>query len=149
MTLKRAILVRKVCNAWLGKNSGEKLPSVFFFFGGHLKEDKDFSSDEICTSIFFLLLLLIHEADPQTRPVVIIIFALVSVRLSVRTSPFFKILQNKQTSSEYNDHYWWQCESGRGDHWWHMSCSSFAWKKVDFYFSRTSFSLPQVGWYWG
>ena len=38
----------------------------------------------------------------------------------VRTSvPTF---QTKQTSGENNYHYWWDCGSGREDHWWHMSC---------------------------
>ena len=38
---------------------------------------------------------------------------------------FSKYRITKQTSPENNDHYWWDCVSGRGDHWWHMSCLSF------------------------
>ena len=55
-----------------------------------------------------IFLFLIHSADPQTRPVVIIIF----VHVSVRT---FKNIA-KETSLENNDHYWWECGSGWGDH---------------------------------
>ena len=62
--------------------------------------------------------------DPQTRPVVIIILAQISVRSSVRPH-FSKYRKPKQTSRENNDRYWWDCGSGRGDHWWHMSCSFF------------------------
>ena len=46
--------------------------------------------------------ILIHEADPQSQPVVITIFACV-VCPSVRPFPLFKISQNKQLSSENSD----------------------------------------------
>ena len=49
--------------------------------------------------------LMIHEADPQSRPVVIIVFAQV-FRLSHNT---------KQISSENNVPYWRDCGSGRVD----------------------------------
>ena len=64
--------------------------------------------------------LLIHEADPQSRPVVINIFTRV-VRLSVRTSiPTSKSRKTKQLSSENNDRYRRDCGSGRVDHGiWH------------------------------
>ena len=58
------------------------------------------------------ILLLIHEADPQSRPVVVIVFAHV-VRSYVRPSPIFK---TKQISNENNVHYWRDCGSGRVDH---------------------------------
>ena len=47
--------------------------------------------------------------DPQSRPVVIIVIR--------RPSPLFK---TKQVSSENNVRYWWDCGSGRVDHWWHL-----------------------------
>ena len=61
---------------------------------------------------------LIHEADPQSRPVVIIVFAHV-VRPSVRRPPLFN---TKQISSEIKVRYWRDCGSGWVDHWRHMSC---------------------------
>ena len=65
--------------------------------------------------------LLIHSVDPHFRPVVSIIFSHVSVRPSVRTQ-FSKYRKTKETWRENNDHFWWDRGSGRGDHWWHMSC---------------------------
>ena len=54
------------------------------------------------------------------RPIVIITFAQISVRPSI---PTYKISQiYHKTSRKNNDHYWWDCGSGWGDHWWHMSC---------------------------
>ena len=66
------------------------------------------------------LILLIHSADPQSRPVGIIFFTPV-VRTSVRTSPLFKSRNTKQILSENNVHYWWDYVSGWVDHWWHIS----------------------------
>ena len=66
-------------------------------------------------------ILLIHLADPQSRPVVITIFARVvytSVRPPVRLH-FSKSRKTKQTSSENSDCYLCECGSGRVDHWWH------------------------------
>ena len=74
----------------------------------------------------FNFLLLIHSADPQSRPVVITIFArgvCTSVRLSVQPH-FSKSSKTKQLSSENSDRYWMDCGCGRGDHWWHLSCRS-------------------------
>ena len=65
--------------------------------------------------------LLIHSADPQSRPVVIIVFTHV-IRTSVR-SHFSKSSKAKQISNESNVHYWPDCGSGRVVHWWHLSCS--------------------------
>ena len=62
--------------------------------------------------------------EPLGRPLVIIIFAQVSVRPSVRPH-FSKFGKTKQTAHENNDRYWRDCGSGRGDPWWHMSCSYF------------------------
>ena len=74
-----------------------------------------------CTFLFSNAeILLIHSAGPQNRPVVIIIFAKISVRPSVRPH-FSKYLKTNQKPLENYDHYWWDCGSGRGDHWWHMS----------------------------
>ena len=58
--------------------------------------------------------LVIHETDPQSRPVVI-------------TPSLLKILQYKtkftrktmKSLSENSDRYWRECRSGRVDHWWH------------------------------
>ena len=68
------------------------------------------------------LFLLIHLADPQSRPGVIIVFAQV-----VRPN-FLKSSKTKR-SSENNVHYWRDCGSGRVDHWWHLSCL-LAWEKI-------------------
>ena len=65
------------------------------------------------------LCLLIHVADSQSLPVVIIIFAHVSVRPSIR--PSVRPVQNKQNLSENSDPYWKDCGSGRVDYWWHAS----------------------------
>ena len=54
---------------------------------------------------------LIHSADPQSRLVVIIVFA--HVVRPVRPSPLFK---TKQISSENKVRYWRDCGSGRVDH---------------------------------
>ena len=64
---------------------------------------------------FVYLRILIHETDPQSRPVVIIVFAHV-VRSYVRPSPLFI---TKQNSNKNNVRYWRDCGSGRVDHWWH------------------------------
>ena len=63
--------------------------------------------------------ILIHEADPQSRPVVIIVFC--TCRPSVRQH-FSK--QNKfQAKTMF--YYWQDCGSDLVDHWWHMSCIQF------------------------
>ena len=63
------------------------------------------------------------------RPVVITIFSNVSVRTSVCPSvPTFQSLE-EQTSSENNDHCWWDNGSGRGDHWWRTSFFSLIYSK--------------------
>ena len=54
---------------------------------------------------------LIHEADPQSRPVVIIVFAHV-----VRPSVPFPLLKTKQILNENYFRYWQDCGSGRVDH---------------------------------
>ena len=59
---------------------------------------------------------MIHLADPQTRPVVTIVFT--HVRKYGRVS---KSSKRKQISSESNVHYWQEFGSGRVDHWWY-SC---------------------------
>ena len=59
---------------------------------------------------------LIHEADPLSRPVVIIICAR-GVRTSVLSYDFSKSRKTKRISSENIDSYWMDCVSGRGDHW--------------------------------
>ena len=62
---------------------------------------------------------LIHEADPQSWPVVITIFARVvcpSVRPSV---PTFQNFAKQKLSGENSDRYWRDCGSDRVDHWWH------------------------------
>ena len=57
---------------------------------------------------------LIHEADPQSRLVVIIVLHMSSVRTSVRTSvPTF---QNKTNFKRNNVRYWRDYRSGRVDH---------------------------------
>ena len=48
------------------------------------------------------MFLLIHEANPQSRPVVIIVFA--------------HVVKTNQISSENNDRYWRDRGSGRVDH---------------------------------
>ena len=75
----------------------------------------------LCREILQLILSmvkLIHSADPQSRTVVIIIFAHVSVRPSVRPH-FSKYRKTKQTSFENIDRYLWGSRSGRVDHWCH------------------------------
>ena len=54
--------------------------------------------------------------DPRGRPAVTIFARVVC--------PFvlFKISQNKTIFKENSDHYWRDCESGRVDHWWQLSC---------------------------
>ena len=73
-----------------------------------------------------MLLILIHEANPQSRPVVIIVFAHV-VRLYVRPSLF----KTKQNSNESNVRYWRDCVSGRVDHWWHTCIVQIKSEKPD------------------
>ena len=77
--------------------------------------------------------LLIHSDAPQARSVVIIVFTHL-VRPSVRPyicPHFSKSSKTKQISSENNVYYWRDCGSGRVDHWWHLSSSSFrAWRLV-------------------
>ena len=59
---------------------------------------------------------LIHEADPQSRAGSDHCFAY-AVRSYVR--PHF----TKQNKTNFNNvRYWWDCGSGRVDHWWHLSC---------------------------
>ena len=66
---------------------------------------------------------LIHSAAPQSRPVAIIVFAHFSVSTSTfQTTILFKILQSKRCLNIMI-----ATGSGRGDHWWHMSCSSYFW----------------------
>ena len=59
----------------------------------------------------FFTFILIHSADPQSRPVVIIVSAHV-VRTYVRLH-FSKSSKTKQISSENNDHYGRDCGSAR------------------------------------
>ena len=59
------------------------------------------------------MFLLIHEADPQSRQVVITIFARV-VRPSVPTLQ--NLTKQSSTSCIVRDHYWRDCGSGRVDH---------------------------------
>ena len=62
-------------------------------------------------------MLLIHEADPQSRPVVIIVFAhVVHSYVCPSIRPPVPTFQTKQISSESNDRYWRDCGSGRVDH---------------------------------
>ena len=69
------------------------------------------------SAVSFRLRFLIHEADPQSRPVVITILAL-GVCTSVR--PYFlKSRKTKQLSSEDSDCYWQDYGSSWVDHWWH------------------------------
>ena len=89
-------------------------------------------------------MLLIHEADPQSRPVVIIIFAHVVcsyvrqyVRQYVRPSPLFK---TKHLYSENNVRYWQNYGSGRVDHWWHLFCTNIYLSSI-VYFWRQFFPL--------
>ena len=56
----------------------------------------------------------------QPMPVVIIVSAY--VRSSVPT--FQNIAKQNKISCEDNVHYWWDCEFGRVDHWWHLSYKS-------------------------
>ena len=56
---------------------------------------------------------LIQEADPQSRPIGITIFAHGSER-----PHFSRSRKTKQLSSENSDRYWRYCGSGRVDHWW-------------------------------
>ena len=67
----------------------------------------------------FLLCLLIHSADPESRTVVIIVVVHI-VRSSVRPH-ISKSSKAKQITSENNIHYWRDCGSGRVDHWWFLS----------------------------
>ena len=59
--------------------------------------------------IFFLT----AQSNRSTRPTHSPVF--------VRTSTFQNIMPNKTHSVKNNDRYWWDCGSGRRDHWWHMS----------------------------
>ena len=74
------------------------------------------------TPVFLYLFqwVLIHSADPQSRPIGIIVFTHV-VRTSVRPN-FTKSSITKQ--SENNVRYWRDCGSGRVDHWWHLFCKN-------------------------
>ena len=58
--------------------------------------------------------ILIHEADPQPRLVVITIFS----RVVCTSDPTFQNLanQNKVQASMNSDRYWSECGSGRVDH---------------------------------
>ena len=82
--------------------------------GKYPHDDRILHSDTIilmvsCAIMIVLgILLLIHSADPQSRPAVIIVFAHV-----VRPSPLFK---TKQISSRNKVRYWRDCGSGRVDH---------------------------------
>ena len=60
----------------------------------------------------YLVALLIHSANPQSRPVGIIVLHMSSVRPSV---PIFHNLTKKQIDN--NVLYWRDCGSGRVDHW--------------------------------
>ena len=58
--------------------------------------------------------LLIHSADQKVT---------VDSDHYFHTSSFFKILSKEnKISSGCNVSYWYDCESGRGDHWWLLSC---------------------------
>ena len=89
---------------------------------------------EIMTTLlgYGLMGQLIHEADPQSRPVVIYIFVM-SVRPSFRPSGrpavpphFSKSRKTKQFSRENNDRYWRNCGFGRVDHRWHICLMFFS-----------------------
>ena len=64
------------------------------------------------------MLLLIHKAGPKIKVGRNHYFLHMT---SLRPSPPFK---NKTRFSENSERYWQDCGygSGRGDHWWHMSC---------------------------
>ena len=86
--------------------------------------------------------ILIHSADPQSRPVGIIVFAHVVssyvrpyVRPFVRTSPLFKSNQTKQT--ENNFRYWRDCGFGRVD-----NCKDFLYMIITF--KRVKYTTREV-----
>ena len=89
-----------------------------------LKFSHKYRNGNIWTTQKEKILQLIHSADQRSRQVVIIVFARV-VRPSVRPH-FSKSSKTKQ--SENNVHCRRDCGSGRVDHWWHLSCSSYNWR---------------------
>ena len=113
--------IRQTCKYYPGSDNNFPLLWKSFWIKSFLEHSKCFKQQSNrCpkyrkTNNFSLLFknLLIHEADPRSRPVVITFFAGV-VRPSVPT------IQNlaKRSSSENSDHYWRECGSGRVDHWW-------------------------------
>ena len=131
--LKLFSLQRNSFHSCFRTDSSKKFQVFLFFnFGQHFhfhwnkKEEQPHRSTKR-TQV--LVVLLIHSANPQSRPVRIIVFAHV-VRASV---PTFQILQNKTT--ENNVRYWRDCGSGRVDHWWHLSCT------LSFYVCNIGFIL--------
>ena len=78
-----------------------------------------FRSKTVYTSRLSLVFL-IHLADPESWPVVIIIFGYTYCP-SVRPH-FSKYSKTKHVSSKNNVDDWRYCGSDRVDHWWHMSC---------------------------
>ena len=65
---------------------------------------------------------LIHSANPQSRPVVIIVFM-----LSIHPTATVRTFQN--LAKQYK---WRDCGSGWVDHWWHLFCNFLfsAWTRV-------------------
>ena len=88
---------------------------------------------------------LIHEVDPQSRPVVITISARV-VCPYVRSCPHFsKSRKTKQLSSDNSGRYWRDCVSGQVDHWRHtclvFGCFKFHIQQIEIawtFFCETS-----------
>ena len=70
--------------------------------------------------------LLIHSANPQSRPVVIFVFTHVhpSVRLHISKQ------NNFQAKTMFR--YWRDCGSDRVDHWWHLSFEYYFTYEQDF-----------------
>ena len=88
----------------------------------------------------FLFFQLIHSAAPQSWPVVIIIFTHV-VHSSVSRPLIFKASKTKQISSKNNINYWWDCGSGRVDHFFnsiYFECTC-----VYFVFSQCKFNVKE------
>ena len=84
--------------------------------------------------IWNLHVCLFSHCDPLGRPTVVItIFT--HVRPSVRPSTFFKI-SGRQNYFQNSDCYKRDCESGRVDHWWHLSCTYYVWKMMIFWWRK-------------
>ena len=61
------------------------------------------------------------EIDPPSWLIIVITIFTRDVRTSV-CPHFSKYRKTNQISSENSDPYWWDCGSGKGGHWWHLSC---------------------------